>query len=69
MSNDHKKLIDDAAKALFGKTHTEAVADGKCIDCGTTDLVFRDEQSEDEFALTRLCQECQNEIFGEYSDG
>lgn len=45
-------------------------ADGKCPFCGKdmSNAVFKDKVSIKEFELTGLCQDCQDDFFGELED-
>lgn len=59
-------LIDEVALQNFGrneKTHPDC-----CVTCGSEKIGaadFRDEVSVKEFAISRMCQKCQDETFGE----
>lgn len=61
-----EKLLD----AIAGGPGTRATAkkDQKClpppIGCGGPADSFRNEQSEREYEISRLCQKCQDDFFG-----
>jgi hypothetical protein len=66
--NDKRQLIDEIAKEVFGTTRAEALADGKCVACAATNLVFKDDLSKREFAISGFCQKCQDEFFDKESE-
>jgi hypothetical protein len=41
-----------------------AKAAGQCVKCGEFNIEFRDELSRREYAISGLCQCCQDGIFG-----
>ena len=43
---------------------TERVKSGKCPMCGKEITGFRDELSEQEYGISGMCQECQDQVFG-----
>ncbi len=53
---------------LFFPARREAIARAVCvpapIGCGGEAVEFRDDWSREEFAISGLCQSCQDEIFG-----
>lgn len=57
----NKKLMK---KAGFEK-EVELTEKGLCPLCKKTEFKFRDELSRKEFKISGLCQECQDELFGE----
>ena len=57
-------LIDEAARGAFGTSRTAARALGVCVRCRKPAIEFRDELSKREFAISQLCQSCQDDIFG-----
>lgn len=58
------KLIDELSLDAFGRTRTEADEKGVCVSCGKKPESFRDKRSEKEFAITGMCQTCQDGLFG-----
>jgi len=60
-----RKAIDDVAKALFGRRPFE----GACVTCGSLKIDptqdFRDELSQREYAISGMCQVCQDSVFRE----
>ena len=56
-------FLEDLAQAIFGKSRK----DEACVSCGTDKVGwenFRDDKSQREFKLSRLCQKCQDTVFG-----
>jgi hypothetical protein len=55
---------------LFFPDRPTALAEGRCLaspaGCGRSlrDVPFRDELSAREYQISRLCQECQDKVFG-----
>ncbi len=65
--NELDKAKDEMAFALFGRSRTLAIAGGQCVKCGFPHNLrsdFRDALSHREYAISGLCQGCQDEIFG-----
>ncbi len=42
----------------------ERIEKGLCATCGGDIKEFRDELSEKEFKISRMCQTCQDDVFG-----
>jgi len=58
---------DEFAKMVFGRSQSEAAEKCICICCGklvNPDEDFRDKLSQKEYFISRLCQECQDNVFG-----
>ena len=56
--------IDALINAVAGKNRVETIANQRCMTCGNTDLSFRDELSKREYAISGMCQDCQDSVFG-----
>lgn len=56
-------FLDDLSMFAFGRRRSEAMKEGRCVRCGKPPGNFRDKTSEAEFAISRLCQECQDWFF------
>lgn len=59
-----ERRLNEMAKAMFGRERT----DRQCVSCGTEDIKptdFRDALSRKEFGISRMCQTCQDGVFGE----
>lgn len=60
-------LREKLANELFGRSRQKP----ECITCGSSAIQpsdFRDDLSRQEFQISRMCQVCQDEIFGEEND-
>ena len=54
---------------IFGKSRPSTILAGSCMTCDTTDIVeadFKDDISIKEYAISGLCQKCQDEIYGDW---
>lgn len=70
-SVDLVQQADDIARSLGGPGFVASHNQGVCALCGkSVDVAtgFRDELSRREYAITRSCQGCQDEIFQESDD-
>jgi len=57
--------LDDISKSLFGgHSRSTSIASATCVICGENASSFRDALSKREFAISGLCQECQDSVFG-----
>lgn len=56
-------LLDILAEDAFGRTRTEAIEQDICVDCGNDAREFNSERARREYAISGLCQVCQDEIF------
>lgn len=48
----------------FAAMRRRARATNCCASCGNKNLLFRDEASRKEYAISLLCQKCQDLLFG-----
>lgn len=58
---------DEFSKKAFGRSQSEAAEKHVCVFCGklvNPDEDFRDKLSQKEYFISRLCQECQDSVFG-----
>jgi hypothetical protein len=61
-----QEFKDNLAKQIFGKTTTEAVNSGNCIQCNRPALEHcYSEAGKREFRISGLCEECFDGIFKE----
>jgi len=58
-------MVDAYAKNVFGRTRSEAATQGVCVTCGKPITSFRDELSVREYAISGICQTCQDGVFDE----
>lgn len=56
------KGIDDLLTAVCGKNRTETVNNRMCMMCDGTADKFRDFLSEKEYAISGMCQKCQDSV-------
>ena len=57
-------FIDHTANRLFGRTLTESLQLRACTTCGKPVINFKDVLSRKEYAISGMCQECQDKTFG-----
>ena len=57
--------LDNLSLRFFGRTRGGAIEEGVCVLCGGPTGVWRDEVSRKEYAISGLCQECQDGVFEE----
>jgi hypothetical protein len=50
---------------LTGQDNQAAIRDDQCVGCGAPAKDFRDAESEREYAMSGLCQKCQDAVFNE----
>lgn len=57
--------IDDISYTMFGMSRGTALNKGICVRCKNTvaSTDFLDQVSANEYQISALCQECQDEIF------
>ena len=53
------------ARDLFGRTRTDAFDARICVMCGESATEFDDPLSEREYAISGMCQVCQDQLFVE----
>lgn len=46
------------------KLFTSLIEGARCVICQSPDLNFRDPLSQEEYAISGMCQRCQDETFG-----
>lgn len=56
-------ILESLAIYAFGRSRAISFRSHVCVCCGTTELVFRDKLSEQEYLLTGMCQKCQDIAF------
>lgn len=64
---DKSPQIQEFLEDCFG-TGT-AIKNRKCVLCGEDVGAFRDSLSEKEFGISGMCQSCQDDVFGDDSNG
>ena len=63
-SSEMVKVLDTISLNMFGKSRSEAIRQNICVNCGGEADIFVDIRSKREFAISGLCQNCQDSIFG-----
>ena len=62
-SSEMVKVLDTISLNMFGKSRSEAIRQNICVNCGGEADIFVDIKSKREFALSGLCQNCQDSLF------
>ena len=60
-------FLDDVLTSFTGKNRRQVVRDGLCMCCDSTGNIatsFSDDISRKEYAISGLCQSCQDDVFG-----
>ena len=60
-----EQFQEDISMMFFGRSVSLAKAGNQCVCCGKSATEFRDEISKREYAITTLCQHCQDEVFAD----
>jgi len=58
------KALDDISTNLFSRARTESLANSDCVCCGEPAIEFSDAISKREYAISGMCQVCQDSVFG-----
>ena len=64
-SSEMVKVLDTISLSMFGKSRSEAIRQNICVNCGGEADIFVDIKSKREFAISGLCQNCQDSLFSE----
>ena len=48
----------------FAMTRSNATQENKCVTCGGDATKFNDAASEREYQISKMCQTCQDSVFG-----
>ena len=59
--------IESMLTSVFGVDRVQTITEGHCASCDTTGIIatsFRDDLSRKEYAISGMCQSCQDDIFG-----
>jgi hypothetical protein len=59
-SQEVESFLSRFSKATFDRERSFE----ECVSCGSRNLIFRDKLSKQEYGISRLCQTCQDDIFG-----
>lgn len=61
---DKAPPIDAFIQKVTGKDRRQTIAEASCMTCNGAADQFRDELSRREYAISGMCQECQDGVFG-----
>ena len=56
--------IDAFLSSMTGRNRVATIASNTCMTCGGAADTFKDEVSKREYAISGMCQSCQNSVFG-----
>ena len=56
--------IDAFLKSFIGKDRVKTITSNKCVTCMGEADTFTDDLSKREYAISGMCQTCQDKIFG-----
>ena len=59
------EFLDGMSKQAFGRTRTVSIKGDVCVICARPATEFEDELSAKEYAISGMCQTCQNRVFQE----
>jgi hypothetical protein len=62
-TSDMEILLEGLGRELFGRSRLASGDNQVCISCGTDANHFRDELSQKEYRISRMCQGCQDKVF------
>ena len=63
-ANKKSPQIESLLSALTGVSRVGAVREASCVTCGGEARIFRDDLSRKEYAISAMCQDCQDKVFG-----
>ncbi len=58
-----REALDDMTNFLYGRSVSDSIRADTCISCKQPAVEFTDEISRREFAISGLCQKCQDIVF------
>ena len=59
--------LDALLSSFYGKDRKQTISNGECVTCdaeGIKASSFTDDLSRKEYAISAMCQSCQNDVFG-----
>ena len=56
--------IDAILSSFTGKDRKDMIRNRQCMTCGGCAYYFRDDLSKKEYAISGMCQSCQDDFFG-----
>ena len=57
-------VIESLLTSITGVSRVGAVHEASCVMCGGEARIFRDDLSRKEYAISAMCQDCQDKVFG-----
>lgn len=63
--SDKNKVIENLITNTFGVNRRSNIRKNVCVMCGQSASWFRDTLSRKEFAISGMCQGCQDDFFGD----
>ena len=66
MATPSKKspAIENLLTNILGTSRTETIRENKCVICGCDATEFKDDLSRRGYAISGMCQQCQDRVFG-----
>lgn len=58
-----QKVMDRLGAKIFGTSYSECWAANSCITCGGEARTFRTPKAKAEYAISAMCQSCQDDVF------
>jgi len=55
--------VNNVLNEMLGVSRPDTIRNGKCVFCGGSADEFKDKLSLNEYAISGLCQRCQDDIF------
>ncbi len=62
------QAITDLLSRIAGKDYHETKATKRCMTCSKPNMNFTDPLSIKEYAISGMCQDCQDKVFGGFDD-
>lgn len=60
---DKAPAIEELLQAVTGKERRHTITSGECMTCNTPDMQFRTPVDRQEYAISGMCQTCQDKAF------
>lgn len=61
---DIQDSLETMSTIFFNRSRKQSILQKKCVKCGGSAKIFKDELSQKEYSISGLCQKCQDFIFG-----
>ena len=63
-SDNMNEFLEDIVSNIFGVSRKASIKGDVCVTCKGAATTFIDEVSRREFAISGMCQSCQDTVFG-----